>query len=104
MKQLEKQQKKLAAKGIHVEIESLRKDYDAQKAGGAADGTGIGGGNGKFDHHHFDARSVDAEIDVVGDDELGRLDKILGIYKDASSLISFTISNNFNSYNTIDFL
>ena len=72
MKQLEKQQKKLAAKGIHVEIESLRKDYDAQKAGGAADGTGIGGGNGKFDHHHFDARSVDAEIDVVGDDELGK--------------------------------
>ena len=71
MKQLEKQQKKLAAKGIHVEIDSLRKDYDAQKAGGAADGTGIGGGNGKFDHHHFDARSVDAEIDVVGDDELG---------------------------------
>ena len=65
-------EKKLAAKGIHVEIESLRKDYDAQKAGGAADGTGIGGGNGKFDHHHFDARSVDAEIDVVGDDELGK--------------------------------
>ena len=73
MKQLEKQQKKLAAKGIHVEIESLRKDYDAQKAGGAADGTGIGGGNGKFDHHHFDARSVDAEIDVVGDDEIGKI-------------------------------
>ena len=104
MKQLEKQQKKLAAKGIHVEIESLRKDYDAQKAGGAADGTGIGGGNGKFDHHHFDARSVDAEIDVVGDDELGKLDKILGIYKDANSFISFAISNNFDSYNTIDFL
>ena len=77
MKQLEKQQKKLAAKGIHVEIDSLRKDYDAQKAGGAADGTGIGGGNGKFDHHHFDARSVDAEIDVVGDDELG---KVIGVY------------------------
>ena len=68
----QKQQKKLAAKGIHVEIDSLRKDYDAQKAGGAANGTGIGGGNGKFDHHHFDARSVDAEIDVVGDDELGK--------------------------------
>ena len=93
MKQLEKQQKKLAAKGIHVEIESLRKDYDAQKAGGAADGTAIGGGNGKFDHHHFDARSVDAEIDVVGDDELGRLDKILGIYKDAIvHLLQFLIT------------
>ena len=76
MKQLEKQQKKLAAKGIHVEIDSLRKDYDAQKAGGAADGTGIGGGGGKFDHHHFDARSVDAEIDVVGDDELGNVIKV----------------------------
>ena len=68
MKQLEKQQKKLAAKGIHVDIDSLRKDYDAQKAGGG-NGSGIGGGNGKFDHHHFDARSVDAEIDVVGDDD-----------------------------------
>ena len=64
MKQLEKQQKKLAAKGIHVDIESLRKDYDAQKAGGVNERQ-----NGKFDHHHFDARSVDAEIDVVGDDD-----------------------------------
>ena len=33
-KQLEKQQKKLAAKGIHVDMESLRKDYETQRAGG----------------------------------------------------------------------
>ena len=34
MKQLEKQQKKLQAKGIHVDVETLRKDYEAQRAGG----------------------------------------------------------------------
>lgn len=33
-KQLEKQQKKLASKGIHVDIESLKKDYEIQRAGG----------------------------------------------------------------------
>ena len=33
-KQLEKQQKKLAAKGIHVDIETLKKDYETQRAGG----------------------------------------------------------------------
>ena len=33
-KQLEKQQKKLAAKGIHVDIDTLKKDYETQKAGG----------------------------------------------------------------------
>ena len=96
MKQLEKQQKKLAAKGIHVEIDSLRKDYDAQKAGGAADGSGIGGGNGKFDHHHFDARSVDAEIDVVGDDELGKLHNLFYSQLEVLSFIvtSFLLSRH----------
>ena len=34
MKQLEKQQKKLQAKGIHVDVDTLRKDYDSQRAGG----------------------------------------------------------------------
>ena len=33
-KQLEKQQKKLAAKGIHVDMDTLRKDYETQRAGG----------------------------------------------------------------------
>ena len=34
MKQLEKQQKKLQAKGIHVDVDTLRKDYEAQRNGG----------------------------------------------------------------------
>ena len=34
LKQLEKQQKKLAAKGIHVDLETLKKDYETQRAGG----------------------------------------------------------------------
>ena len=33
-KQLEKQQKKLTAKGIHVDMETLRQDYETQRAGG----------------------------------------------------------------------
>jgi hypothetical protein len=33
-KQLDKQQKKLASKGIHVDMDSLRKDYETQRAGG----------------------------------------------------------------------
>lgn len=33
-KQLEKQQKKLSAKGIHVDMDTLRKDYETQRAGG----------------------------------------------------------------------
>lgn len=61
LKQLEKQQKKLAAKGIHVDMDALKKDYDQQKAG--QKGT------------HFDAQKVDEEIDVVGldrsSDDLG---------------------------------
>ena len=53
MKQLEKQQKKLAAKGIHVDMDSLKKDYDHQKAGGKSE-------------LQFDAQKMDEEIDVVG--------------------------------------
>ncbi len=33
-KQLEKQQKKLAAKGIHIDMETLSQDYETQRAGG----------------------------------------------------------------------
>ena len=53
MKQLEKQQKKLAAKGIHVDMDALKKDYDHQKAGGKSS-------------LQFDAQKMDEEIDVVG--------------------------------------
>lgn len=53
LKQLEKQQKKLAAKGIHVNLDDLKKDYDHQKAGGKSS-------------LHFDAQKMDEEIDVVG--------------------------------------
>ncbi len=57
VKQLEKQQKKLAAKGIHVEMDALRADYENQKAGGG----------GKT--AHLDAQKLDEEIDVVGMDD-----------------------------------
>lgn len=53
MKQLEKQQKKLAAKGINVNLDELRRDYENQKAGGKST-------------LHLDAQKLDEEIDVVG--------------------------------------
>jgi hypothetical protein len=56
-KQLEKQQKKLQAKGIHVDMDTLRKDYDHQKSGG----------KGAL---QFDAYKMDEEIDVVGIDAI----------------------------------
>ncbi|TRY68874.1 hypothetical protein TCAL_08631 [Tigriopus californicus] len=59
MKQLEKQQKKLAAKGINVDLDTLKKDYDNQKNGGK---TSI----------HLDAQKLDEEmIDVVGIEDGG---------------------------------
>ena len=51
--QLEKQQKKLEAKGIIVEIQQLRQEWEAARNGGK-------GGNNEPIHEH--------EIDVVGDD------------------------------------
>ena len=61
LKQLEKQQKKLAAKGIHVDMESLKKDYDHQKQGGKS-------------QLQFDAHKMDEEIDVVGLDSRSEAD------------------------------
>ena len=60
-KQLEKQQKKLAAKGIHVDVETLRKDYEMQRAQG---------GKTNFSSHYevADSGTNDMEIDVVGED------------------------------------
>jgi len=52
-RQLEKQQKKLEAKGIMVEIQQLRQEWEAARNGGK-------GGNNEPIHEH--------EIDVVGDD------------------------------------
>ena len=62
MKQLEKQQKKLAAKGIHVDVETLRKDYEMQRANG---------GKTNFSSHYevADGGANDMEIDVVGEDD-----------------------------------
>ena len=51
--QLEKQQKKLEAKGIHVELAQLRTEWEAARNGGK------GGNNLPIEEH---------EIDVVGDD------------------------------------
>ena len=51
--QLEKQQKKLESKGIHVDLSQLRKDWEAARNGGR------GGNNEPIEEH---------EIDVVGDD------------------------------------
>ena len=51
--QLEKQQKKLEAKGIIVDISQLREEWEAARNGGK-------GGNNEPIHEH--------EIDVVGDD------------------------------------
>ncbi len=63
LKQLEKQQKKLAAKGIHVDVETLRKDYEMQRANG---------GKTNFSSH-FEVADTgngnDLEIDVVGEDD-----------------------------------
>jgi len=53
MRQLEKQQKKLEAKGILVDISQLRQEWEAARNGGK-------GGNNEPIHEH--------EIDVVGDD------------------------------------
>ena len=57
-KQLEKQQKKLAAKGIHVDIESLKKDYETQRAGGKS--------TLNLEAALAAAGATEAEIDVVG--------------------------------------
>ena len=54
--QLEKQQKKLEAKGIMVEIAQLRQEWEAARNGGK------GGNNEPILEH---------EIDVVGDDSEG---------------------------------
>ena len=54
MFQLEKQQKKLEAKGINVELSQLRLEWEAARNGGR------GGNNAPIQDH---------EIDVVGDDE-----------------------------------
>jgi len=54
MRQLEKQQKKLEAKGIMVDISQLRLEWEAARNGGK-------GGNNEPIHEH--------EIDVVGDDD-----------------------------------
>jgi len=54
MRQLEKQQKKLEAKGIMVDISQLRMEWEAARNGGK-------GGNNEPIHEH--------EIDVVGDDD-----------------------------------
>ena len=56
-KQLEKQQKKLAAKGIHVDIETLKKDYETQRAGGKST---------LNLEAALAAASANEEIDVVG--------------------------------------
>jgi hypothetical protein len=62
LKQLEKQQKKLAAKGIHVDVDTLRKDYEMQRANG---------GKTNFSSHYevADSGTNDMEIDVVGEDD-----------------------------------
>ena len=44
------------AKGINVDLETLRKDYDTQKSGGKG-------------NMQFDAFKMDEEIDVVGLDD-----------------------------------
>ncbi|XP_040571517.1 uncharacterized protein [Lepeophtheirus salmonis] len=58
LKQLEKQQKKMSAKGVHVELEALRRDYEIQKAGGKS--------TMDFDISTMDASSNCGDIDVVG--------------------------------------
>ena len=57
-KQLEKQQKKLAAKGIHVDIDTLKKDYETQRAGGKS--------TLNLEAALAAAGVPEAEIDVVG--------------------------------------
>eukprot|EP00096_Caligus_rogercresseyi_P012118 TRINITY_DN4990_c0_g1_i1.p1 TRINITY_DN4990_c0_g1~~TRINITY_DN4990_c0_g1_i1.p1 ORF type:complete len:431 (-),score=151.74 TRINITY_DN4990_c0_g1_i1:834-2126(-) len=61
LKQLEKQQKKMSAKGIHVELEALRRDYEIQKAGGKS--------TMDFDITTMESASNCGEIDVVGEEE-----------------------------------
>ena len=57
-KQLEKQQKKLAAKGIHVDMDTLRKDYETQRSGGKS--------SLNLEAALAAAASAAEEIDVVG--------------------------------------
>jgi hypothetical protein len=46
LKSLEKQQKKLALKGIQVDIEALRRDWETQRRRHGTGGGGAGGGSG----------------------------------------------------------
>ena len=66
-KQLEKQQKKLAAKGIHVDMDTLRKDYETQRSGGKSS---------LNLEAALAAASAAEEIDVVGgiEDALNNVD------------------------------
>ena len=71
-KQLEKQQKKLAAKGIHVDIDTLKKDYETQRAGGKSTlnleaALAAAGAEGDIDVVGGIDDSFDMDSDVEGD-------------------------------------
>ncbi|KAF0763227.1 homeobox protein unc-4-like, partial [Aphis craccivora] len=94
LKSLERQQRKLAAKGVHVDLDTLRKEWESQQAnnaakkhgqmdcgvvsggmGGGIDGVG-GSSNAGMDLSFHDSSSCcsgqtsrDEEIDVVGEED-----------------------------------
>ncbi|XP_054289715.1 homeobox protein unc-4 homolog [Macrosteles quadrilineatus] len=73
LKSLERQQRKLAAKGVNVDLETLRREWEAQQASGK----GKDLHSPRVDGSHLDSSSCcsnssttrDIEIDVVGDEE-----------------------------------
>jgi len=67
IRQLEKQQKKLESKGIHVDLTQLRRDWEAARNGGR------GGNNEPIEEH---------EIDVVGDDDSDHEDNEMSMQED----------------------
>ncbi|CAB3368436.1 Hypothetical predicted protein, partial [Cloeon dipterum] len=68
MKSLEKQQKKLALKGIHVDLEALRRDWEAQQRRRLGRSGPLGPGGETRSPSSCGSSSIrDGEIDVVGE-------------------------------------
>lgn len=86
IRQLEKQQKKLEAKGIIVELSQLRTEWEAARNGGR------GGNNQPIEEH---------EIDVVGDDSDAEDDTELPPLPSPTSNAVFKLRNNFSIDNLL---